>query len=90
MRHGWPEARIQTFLEDLERLALRAPGQLRLKVVAEDPSDDRYLECAVEGEAVYLVTGDDHLLRLRRVHEVALVTPKEFLQALRRERKPRA
>ncbi|MFA0742994.1 MAG: hypothetical protein DFNUSKGM_003127, partial [Candidatus Fervidibacter sacchari] len=37
-------------------------GQLR--VVADDPDDDKVIECAVVGKADYIVTGDRHLLAL--------------------------
>ena len=37
-----------------------------LKIVAADPDDDRILECAVDGNADIIVTGDDHLLNLGR------------------------
>jgi len=30
------------------------------------PDDDRILECAVDGQADIIVTGDDHLLRLNQ------------------------
>lgn len=63
-RHGWSDVQVLEFLEDVRSLAILVPGELRLAVVAEDPSDDRYLECAVEGEAGYVVSGDRHLVGL--------------------------
>ena len=38
------------------------PGEITLNVVRNDPADNRYLECGVEGAADYLVTGDQDLL----------------------------
>jgi hypothetical protein len=35
-----------------------------MDAIAEDPTDDRILECAVASQSEYLVTGDNHLLRL--------------------------
>jgi putative PIN family toxin of toxin-antitoxin system len=35
-----------------------------LAVVAADPDDNRILECAVEACSEYIVSGDNHLLRL--------------------------
>jgi len=84
-RHRWSEQKIQTFLEDLSRLTIVTPGKLSLAIVADDPSDDRYLECAVEGEADYLVSGDDHLLRLGAYKEVIIVRPRQFFDVIREE-----
>src|SRR5579872_6900691 len=58
-RHHWSEIEIHEFMESLEALAILRPGRLRLNAVAADP-----LECAIDGEADCLVTGDRHLLGL--------------------------
>jgi predicted nucleic acid-binding protein len=55
-RHRWSKQRILTFVEDLGELAIITAGALRLSVVREDPDDDRYVECAVEGRAEYVVS----------------------------------
>ena len=44
-----------------------------------DPNDDKILELAVNGEADYIVTGDDDLLVLNPFRRIAIVTPAEFL-----------
>lgn len=81
-RHHWSESEIHAFMESLEALAILTPGKLRLSAVAADPSDDRYLECAVEGEADCLVTGDRHLLELGVYREVEILRPREFVELL--------
>lgn len=81
-RHGWPASQVQEFVEDVAGLALLTPGNLKLSVIAKDPSDDRYLECAVEGEAACIVTGDRHLLDLAAYREVEIVSPSEFAELL--------
>lgn len=51
-----------------------------LKVIPADPDDDKVLECAVIGNAAYIVTGDRrHLLPLRNYQGVAIVSATEFL-----------
>jgi hypothetical protein len=81
-RHEWSEKHIAAFVEDLRHLAILTPGELRLAVVREDPSDDRYLECALEGEAEYIVTGDRHLLELGQLRGTEIVKPAAFLQLI--------
>lgn len=56
--------------------------QSRIVCIARDPDDDRILECALGGGAGYIVTGDHHLLELRRYQDVRIVTPGEFLAIL--------
>jgi putative PIN family toxin of toxin-antitoxin system len=81
-RHGWSQAQVLEFVEDVKSLAILVPGDLRLKVVAEDASDDRYLECAVEGEAGYVVSGDRHLVALAQYEGVEILSPSAFLALL--------
>jgi putative PIN family toxin of toxin-antitoxin system len=81
-RHNWPDMRVSEFVEDVQRLAILVPGELKLAVVAADPSDDRYLECAVEGEAGYIVSGDRHLVGLAQYEEVEILSPSVFLALL--------
>ncbi len=82
-RHRWLEERLQTFIEDLASLAIPTPGKLRLSVIEEDPADDRYLECAVEGEVDYLVSGDRHLLDLGEYQGIRILSPRAFLAVLK-------
>lgn len=84
-RHRWSEERLRGFIGDLAHLAIMTPGAVYLTVIAEDPSDDRYLECAIEGEAEYIVSGDQHLLELAEYQGISIVTPRVFLNALGRQ-----
>ena len=82
-RHGWSDAQVLEFVEEVTSLAIVVPGELRLAVGAEDPSDDRYLECALEGEAGYVVSGDRHLVGLAQYEGVEILSPSAFLGVLR-------
>lgn len=48
-------------------------------IVAVDPDDDIFLVCAVEAQAVYLVTNDRHLLALKSYQGVEIVKVEDFL-----------
>ncbi len=87
-RHRWSEEEVQRFLDDLAHLAILTPGALTLTVITDDPADDRYLECAVEAEASYLVSGDQLLVRQEAYQGIPIVTPRTFLEVLQRQPKP--
>src|SRR3989344_515774 len=44
-----------------------------------DPDDDKIIECAVQGQAHYIVSGDKHLLSLKEFQKIRIVTVKDFL-----------
>jgi len=54
----------------------------KLKVVMEDPTDDKFLETALNGKADYLVTQDKHLLKLGEFCGIKIIIPTEFLKKL--------
>lgn len=87
-RHRWSEEQLQCFIEDLAHLAIMTTGVIRLAVVNEDPPDDRYLECAVEGEAGCIVSGDQHLLELEEYLGISIFSPGAFLKVLRNQPRP--
>jgi uncharacterized protein len=47
--------------------------------LCRDPKDDKFLELAVDGQADWLVTGDQDLLALSPYRKVALLTPADVL-----------
>jgi len=51
----------------------------KLKVIKEDPDDNTILESAVENNGDYIISGDDHLLKLKEYASVKIVTAAEFL-----------
>jgi len=47
-----------------------------------DPRDDKFLELAVAGNAGFIVTGDDDLLRMHPFRGIDIVTPAQLLHRL--------
>ncbi len=80
---GWSAAEVADFVEDVAGLAIMTPGKLVLAVITDDPSDNRYLECAVESQADCIVTGDHHLKDLVQFQGIEILSPREFAELLR-------
>ena len=55
----------------------------KLEIVKFDPSDNKFFEAAVAGNAEYIVSQDRHLLQVRTYQGIQVLTPPEFLQKLR-------
>jgi len=51
--------------------------------VCRDEKDNFLLEVALEGEADYLITGDEDLLVLNPFHNTKIVRPKDFEEILK-------
>jgi putative PIN family toxin of toxin-antitoxin system len=68
-------ARLETVGEIVE------PGEV-LKVIVDDPDDNRVLECAVKGKADLIVSGDRHLLKLGMYRGIKIVTVRQFMESV--------
>lgn len=68
------------WVEDIFRHGYSVKLRAVPPVIREDSEDDKFLATAVEGQAHYLITSDEHLLRLREFTGVLIVTPKFFAQ----------
>ncbi|MEA3428350.1 MAG: putative toxin-antitoxin system toxin component, PIN family [Thermodesulfobacteriota bacterium] len=52
----------------------------QLKIVEDDPDDDKFIECAVALGSKYIVSGDKHLKKIKKYIDIKIMSPKEFLE----------
>jgi putative PIN family toxin of toxin-antitoxin system len=84
-RHRWADEEIELFVDSIALAATLTPGDLEVNAVREDPTDNKVLACAVEGQADYVVASDGHLLKLERFSHIAILPPRRFLEVLEKE-----
>lgn len=48
--------------------------------LSRDPKDDKFIECAKDAHALYIVSGDKDLLVLRQYEDIKIVTAKDFCE----------
>ena len=82
-RHGKTPEFLELFMKRLRSISLVTEGKLKIEAIREDPHDNRYLECAVEGKADFIVSGDHHLTDLESFHGIPILTPQAFLMIVR-------
>lgn len=46
--------------------------------VCRDPDDNKFIECAVDADCLYIVSGDKDLLAIKEYDRVQIVTVSEF------------
>ena len=70
---------IDAYFEDVLMFAWLVEGEVNVDIIKDDPSDNKYLACAYEGEADYIVSGDHHLLDIETYQGIAIVNAKAVL-----------
>ena len=69
------------FREILPHFKIVSAGQGKTVVMA-DPSDDKFIWCALAGRAEYIITSDKHLLYLKSHQGISILTPSNFLKSI--------
>ena len=75
------------FVKDSGNLVRHVAEQVEvtshLKVIEEPERDNRVLECAVDGKADFVISGDTkHILPLREYEGIKILSPSDFIKLL--------
>jgi len=52
----------------------------KIKVIEEDEDDNIIIETAEVGNADFIISGDEHLLKLKEYNKIKIVTASNFLE----------
>jgi putative PIN family toxin of toxin-antitoxin system len=77
-RYNFTETDWHNFEAALRGTASIVPGLYLVEYIEADPSDDKFLACALEGQVDYLVSDDPHLRDLKYYHGAQIVSLEEF------------
>src|SRR5437879_645466 len=70
-------------LSNILGLATLVKTRRPARVIEEDPADNRVLECALRAKAIFIVSGDKHVLKLGEFKGIRILSPREFLNETR-------
>jgi putative PIN family toxin of toxin-antitoxin system len=70
-------------LEELHAACEIINPTVKINVITEDPDDNKILECAVETQANFIVSGDRHLLDLVEFREIKILTPTAYIRMIK-------
>ena len=78
-----PESKnkLVAILQEKRNTELVNPSK-HYSVIREDPEDNKFIDCAVEAQADYIISGDAHLLQVKAYRGIAIYSPKVFLQMI--------
>lgn len=49
-------------------------------IIEDDPDDDKFIHCGLSGNADYIVSGDNHLLKLDKYGKLKIVSAFDFIR----------
>ena len=68
--------RVKAFIQEL---AVFVSPQEKIDLIKDDPTDNKIIEAAIAGKADYIITGDDHLLKIKEFRGIKIIKIKDFL-----------
>jgi putative PIN family toxin of toxin-antitoxin system len=77
-RHQMSDEEIAAVVDGFRSFAVLVEPTVSRDVVQDDPSDNKFLECALAAGAEYVVSGDPHLLRIGHYAEIQILRLAEF------------
>ncbi len=80
----YTEERLRQFSELLTEKGISVNPQIKLNIIKDDPDDNMFLECAIEGSADFIVSGDTHLLTLKKYENIPILKASQFINELGR------
>jgi len=79
----WTDNDAKQSLKSLMEILTLVVPQLKINEIKYGP-DNRILECAVEGKADFIISGDKkHLLPLSEFKEIKIITASQLLKIVR-------
>jgi uncharacterized protein len=76
------KSKLVTILQEKRNIELVNPSR-HYAIIPEDPEDDKFIDCAVEAQADYIISGDRHLLQVKAFRDIPIYSPKEFLKSIK-------
>ncbi len=73
---------ISELAEDFREFCILVEPVEPVDVIKVDPDDNKFVECAVSGNAELIISGDIHLLALKQYNGIQILSPNAFLTVL--------
>lgn len=69
-------------LEMIKGRGILVEPEEELKIVEEDPDDNKFFECAVKGGAKFIVSGDPHILNIEEFRKIKCLEPGKAVKTM--------
>lgn len=79
-RHRLSSGEIRELIINLASVSDIIIVKSDVRIIQNDPEDDKFIQCAIDGKADYIISGDNHLLELKSFQQIKILSPKDFLK----------
>ena len=73
---------VKSMMKELEDICEIVYPSKHFKVVDEDPEDDMLFDCAYAGNADFIISGNDHVVKVKSFQDAKVLFPADFLSKI--------
>ena len=78
-KFGLTPTEIQPIVQDLATFSEFVEVKTQVEIIKSDPTDNIFLALAIDGDADGIVSGDHHLIDLKKFKGIPIVSVRQFL-----------
>ncbi len=82
-KFGFSREQITNAFKELVSICNIVMPTLKIDVIKDDPKDNIVLECAEAGEVDYIISGDEHLLNLKKHGNIRIIKTSDILRLIK-------
>jgi len=84
-KFGFSKEQVSLAINQILEIAELIIPQHKIDFIKSDPDDNIVLECAQESNADIIISGDDHLLDLKKYKKIQIMNATEFFNTYYKE-----
>jgi putative PIN family toxin of toxin-antitoxin system len=69
---------IDGFLDQILEVGNLIEATVKVEKIKDDPTDNKFLECAVTVDADYIISRDPHILKIKEFEGIRIISPDDF------------
>jgi predicted nucleic acid-binding protein len=74
------QTEIDDFLDQVLEVGSLVETEVKVEMIKDDPSDNKFLECAITVEADYIISRDPHILKIKEFEGIKIKSPEVFME----------
>jgi putative PIN family toxin of toxin-antitoxin system len=76
------KTKIDYYINSIEEIANKVVQKKIVKNGSRDKTDNKYIECGIGGNVDYIISGDVHLLEIRKYDTINIISAREYLEII--------
>ena len=81
-KYNLTETDIEDLISLLESEAVILSEIPKLNIIQDYPPNNKFFDCAIAGNVDYIVAGDAHLLGIKKIKKIPIISASHFMKIL--------